>query len=254
MIVSALRTPITKVGFWFCYAYQRTRERDLGTRKENRVPPPPPPFFSLIHQPTNQPTPQAKRGGLKDTAPDDLLCAVFEATLQRTGVDPKDIGDIVIGSVLGDSSQRAIQCRIAALLSGIPDTVPLHTVNRQCSSGLQAIASVAAAIKSGYYSVGLAGGVESMSTNPMAWEGGINPRIAENENAQNCLLPMGKVFFLLAQGEKGDGRRVLEIVREEKKGRSRNSAALFFFFCIVPALTSARLRFLSLLASLPRLR
>ncbi len=42
----------------------------------------------------------------------------------------QDIGDIVIGSVLGDSSQRAIQCRIAALLSGIPETVPVHTVNR----------------------------------------------------------------------------------------------------------------------------
>jgi acetyl-CoA acetyltransferase len=94
--------------------------------------------------------------------------------------------------VLGDSSQRAIQCRIAALLAGVPDTVPLHTVNRQCSSGLQAVASVAAAIKAGYYSVGLAGGVESMSTNPMAWEGGINPRVAECEAAQSCLIPMGE--------------------------------------------------------------
>ena len=102
------------------------------------------------------------------------------------------LGDIVIGSVLGDSSQRAIQCRIAALLAGVPDTVPLQTVNRQCSSGLQAVASVAAAIKSGYYTVGLAGGVESMSTNPMAWEGGINPRVADNEAAQSCLIPMGE--------------------------------------------------------------
>ena len=42
----------------------------------------------------------------------------------------QDIGDIVIGSVLGDSSQRAIQCRVASLLSGIPETVPVHTVNR----------------------------------------------------------------------------------------------------------------------------
>jgi acetyl-CoA acetyltransferase len=137
------------------------------------------------------PITKAKRGGLKDTPPDDLLLAVLTATLQRTGIDPADIGDIVIGSVLGDSSQRAIQCRIASLLAGIPDTVPIHTVNRQCSSGLQAIASVAAAIKAGFYTIGLAGGVESMSTNPMAWEGGINPRIAENESAQSCLLPMG---------------------------------------------------------------
>ena len=138
------------------------------------------------------PITKAKRGGLKDTAPDDLLLAVLSATLQRTGINPADIGDIVIGSVLGDSSQRAIQCRIASLLAGIPDTVPIHTVNRQCSSGLQAIASVAAAIKAGYYTMGLAGGVESMSTNPMAWEGGVNPKVAENESAQNCLLPMGE--------------------------------------------------------------
>ena len=155
------------------------------------------------------PITKAKRGGLKDTPPDDLLLAVMTATLQRTGIDPADIGDIVIGSVLGDSSQRAIQCRIASLLAGIPDTVPVHTVNRQCSSGLQAIASVAAAIKAGYYSVGLAGGVESMSTNPMAWEGGINPRIADNEAAQSFLLPMGAwaaVGRAGGKGRRGQGR------------------------------------------------
>ena len=170
-----------------------TKKRERGKTWPHRRRPRPQQQNKTFEQRKKKTSKQAKRGGLKDTSPDDLLSAVFEATLQRTGVDPKDIGDIVIGSVLGDSSQRAIQCRIAALLSGIPDTVPIHTVNRQCSSGLQAIASVAAAIKSGFYSVGLAGGVESMSTNPMAWEGGINPRVSENENAQNCLLPMGKV-------------------------------------------------------------
>lgn len=62
---------------------------------------------------------------------------------------------------------------------------------RQCSSGLQAIADVASAIKSGYYTIGIGAGVETMSQNPMAWEGGVNPRIAESQNAQNCLTPMG---------------------------------------------------------------
>jgi acetyl-CoA acyltransferase 1 len=75
----------------------------------------------------------------------------------------------VIGSVLGNSSQRANECRIASFFAGIPENVPVHTVNRQCSSGLQAIASVAASINSGFYTIGLAGGVESMSINPMAW-------------------------------------------------------------------------------------
>jgi acetyl-CoA acyltransferase 1 len=62
---------------------------------------------------------------------------------------------------------------------------------RQCSSGLQAIACVAAAIKAGYYNIGLAGGVESMSSNPMTWEGGVNPAIERSKHAQSCMLPMG---------------------------------------------------------------
>lgn len=63
--------------------------------------------------------------------------------------------------------------------------------DRQCSSGLQAVADVAAAIKAGFYTVGLAGGVEAMSQTPMAWEGGVNPRAAQNKKAMSCLIPMG---------------------------------------------------------------
>lgn len=62
---------------------------------------------------------------------------------------------------------------------------------RQCSSGLQAIASVVASIKAGYYSLAIAGGVETMSLNPMAWEGNINPRIQKMQHTQSCLMPMG---------------------------------------------------------------
>ena len=63
--------------------------------------------------------------------------------------------------------------------------------DRQCSSGLQAVADVASAIKAGFYTVGVAGGVEAMSQTPMAWEGGVNPKIANNKKAQSCLMPMG---------------------------------------------------------------
>ena len=63
---------------------------------------------------------------------------------------------------------------------------------RQCSSGLQAVADVAAAIRAGFYQVGLAGGVEAMSQTPMAWEGGVNPRAAKNKKAMSCLIPMGE--------------------------------------------------------------
>jgi acetyl-CoA acyltransferase 1 len=134
---------------------------------------------------------KAKRGGLRDTPADDLVAVVLKETLRRTGVEPEAVGDVVLGSVLGPSSQRANECRMAMFYAGFPNTVPVHTLNRQCSSGLQAIASVAAAIRAGFYTVGIAGGVESMSSNPMAWEGGINPRVASCPAAQDCLLPMG---------------------------------------------------------------
>ena len=54
------------------------------------------------------------------------------------------------------------------------------------------MADVASAIKAGFYTVGLAGGVEAMSQTPMAWEGGVNPKIGNNKKAQSCLMPMGE--------------------------------------------------------------
>eukprot|EP00898_Chlorokybus_atmophyticus_P005210 jgi/Chlat1/5690/Chrsp38S05539 len=134
---------------------------------------------------------KSKRGGLKDTGADDLIATLLKATVERTGIDPKIIGDIVVGSVLAPGAQRANECRIGALLAGIPETVPIRTVNRQCSSGLQAVADVVAAIKAGFYDVGLGCGVESMTSNPMAWEGSVNPKIETNEKAAACMLPMG---------------------------------------------------------------
>lgn len=134
---------------------------------------------------------KARRGGFKDTPVDDLIAAVLKETIARTGVEPEAIGDVVFGSVMGPSSQRANECRIAMFLAGFPSSVPVHTVNRQCSSGLQAIAEVAASIKAGYYTIGIAGGVESMTANPMVWDGAVNPKVAESACAQDCLLPMG---------------------------------------------------------------
>lgn len=137
------------------------------------------------------PLTKAKRGGLRDTGADDLLATLFTATVKRTGIDPSIIGDIVVGNVLAPGAQRANECRIGALLAGIPEEVPIRTTNRQCSSGLQAVADVAAAIKSGFYDVGLACGVETMTQNPMAWDGSVNPKLETNEKAASCLLPMG---------------------------------------------------------------
>uniref|UniRef100_A0A0D9VMP4 acetyl-CoA C-acyltransferase n=1 Tax=Leersia perrieri TaxID=77586 RepID=A0A0D9VMP4_9ORYZ len=134
---------------------------------------------------------KAKRGGFKDTYPEDLLTTVLKAVLDNTRINPGEIGDIVVGTVLGPGSQRAVECRAAAFYAGFPETVPVRTVNRQCSSGLQAVADVAAAIKAGFYDIGIGAGLESMSVNAMGWEGQVNPKVNEVQKAQDCLLPMG---------------------------------------------------------------
>ncbi|CAN5972659.1 unnamed protein product [Sphagnum jensenii] len=74
------------------------------------------------------------------------------------GVKAEEVGDIVVGSVLAPGAQRANECRMAAFFAGFPETVPVRTVNRQCSSGLQAVADVAAAIKAGFYDIGIGAG------------------------------------------------------------------------------------------------
>lgn len=145
----------------------------------------------VIVEALRTPITKARKGGFKDTPADDLVAAVLSGILDKTGIAPGDIGDIVMGSVMGSGSQRANECRIAMFYSGFPEEVPVRVVNRQCSSGLQAIADVVASIRAGYYDIGIAGGIETMTFNPMAWEGGINPRIAGNANAESCLLPMG---------------------------------------------------------------
>ncbi|KAK3414771.1 hypothetical protein EUGRSUZ_H00090 [Eucalyptus grandis] len=134
---------------------------------------------------------KSKRGGFKDTYPDDLLAPVLRALIDKTKINPSEVGDIVVGTVLAPGSQRASECRMAAFYAGFPETVPIRTVNRQCSSGLQAVADVAAAIKAGFYDIGIGAGLESMTVNPMAWEGSVNPKVKSFAQAQNCLLPMG---------------------------------------------------------------
>ncbi|KAI3790716.1 hypothetical protein L2E82_03968 [Cichorium intybus] len=97
---------------------------------------------------------KSKRGGLKDTYPDDILAPVLKALIEKTNINPAEVGDIVVGSVLGPGSQRASECNMAAFYAGFPETFPIRTVNRQCSSGLQAVPDLAATIKAGFYEIG----------------------------------------------------------------------------------------------------
>ncbi|KAJ8450649.1 hypothetical protein Cgig2_020286 [Carnegiea gigantea] len=120
-----------------------------------------------------------------------MLAPVLKALIEKTNLNPAEVGDIVVGTVLAPGGQRASECRMAAFYAGFPETVPVRIVNRQCSSGLQAVADVAAAIKAGFYDIGIGAGLESMTANQMAWEGSVNPKVKEFAKARDCLLPMG---------------------------------------------------------------
>ncbi|XP_034339893.1 3-ketoacyl-CoA thiolase A, peroxisomal [Arvicanthis niloticus] len=133
---------------------------------------------------------RASRGGFKDTTPDELLSAVLTAVLQDVKLKPEQLGDISVGNVL-EPGAGAVMARIAQFLSGIPETVPLSTVNRQCSSGLQAVANIAGGIRNGSYDIGMACGVESMSLSKRGNPGNISSRLLESEKARDCLIPMG---------------------------------------------------------------
>jgi len=135
---------------------------------------------------------KAKKGGFKDTHPTDMLAAVLKGVVDRVKLDPKQVQDIVVGTVLAPGG-GATQARMAMFLAGFPEETSLATTNRQCSSGLQAVATIAAAIKNGYIDVGIGAGVETMSNHDMiASVGEINQKIFENAKAKDCLVSMGE--------------------------------------------------------------
>jgi acetyl-CoA acyltransferase 1 len=89
---------------------------------------------------------------------------------------------------------------MAMFMAGMPETVPITTVNRQCSSGLQAFANIAGAIKSGWIDIGIAAGVESMSSYDMVSSvGELNPKALEVPKARECLLSMGETSENVAE-------------------------------------------------------
>ena len=112
---------------------------------------------------------KAPRGTLKNTRPDDLAAAVFDELLEKhPQFERGEIDDVILGCANPEAESGMNMARIAALRAGLPDTVPGVTINRFCSSGLQAIAMAAERIRSGGAEIILAGGAESMSLLPMA--------------------------------------------------------------------------------------
>jgi len=185
---------------------------------------------------------KANRGGLKDTPCEDMLGQLFAAVVDKTKVDAKTIGDIQIGNVLQPGG-GAMTSRMGQFFGGLPFDIPLAAVNRQCSSGLQAVANIAANIRAGVIDIGIAGGVESMSMYPMG--SGMDPEkfskeIGNNTLAASCMVPMGITSENVAEKwniprEKQD----LLAVESNKKALAAQKAG-FFDDEIVPIKTKVK--------------
>src|SRR5467141_2563329 len=112
-------------------------------------------------------TPVGKHGGsLAGIRADDLAAVPIKAVVERSGIDPATIDDVILGCTNQAGEDNRNVARMALLLAGLPVEVPGQTVNRLCGSGLQAAASAAQAIKSGEGETFIAGGVESMTRAP----------------------------------------------------------------------------------------
>jgi acetyl-CoA acyltransferase len=118
------------------------------------------------------PVGKAPRGTLRNTRPDDLGAIVIRALLDRYPAAKDSVEDVIIGCAMPEGEAGNNMARQSLLRAGLPDTVTGMTINRFCSSGLQAIALAADRIRSGGADVVIAGGAESMSMTP---RGGLKP-------------------------------------------------------------------------------
>ncbi|MDA8121253.1 MAG: thiolase family protein [Deltaproteobacteria bacterium] len=134
---------------------------------------------------------RAYKGSLKDTRPDDLGAVAIRGALERVkNLDPARVDDVIFGCAMPEGEQGMNVARICALKAGLPDSVPAMTVNRFCSSGLQAIALAAEKIMAGFADIVIAGGTESMTMVPMGGnKPSFNPGIMETR--PEVFMPMG---------------------------------------------------------------
>ncbi len=150
---------------------------------------------------TRTPVGKAPRGMFRNTRPDDLLAHVLKSVLaQAPGLDASAIGDVIVGCAMPEAEQGMNVARIALLLAGIPNTVPGQTINRFCSSGVQAVAMAADRIRLGEADVMLAAGVESMSMVPMMGNKiAFNPAIFEHDENIGIAFGMGMTAEKVAE-------------------------------------------------------
>ena len=171
-------------------------------------------------------TPVGKHGGaLAGVRPDDLAAVPIKAVIEKTGIDPRTVDDVILGCANQAGEDNRNVARMAALLAGLPVEVPGQTVNRLCGSGLQAVASAAQAIRAGEGDVFIAGGVESMTRAPYVMLKNAEPwsrrapEVADTTVGWRFVNPRMKQEWTISLGE------TAEVVAERYKiGRAEQDA------------------------------
>ena len=149
---------------------------------------------------TRTPVGKSGRGSLRYTRPDDLFAQTLKALLSQVpSLDPRAIEDVIVGCAMPEAQQGFNVARIALLLAGLPNTVGGITINRFCSSGLNAVAMAADRIRVGEADVMIAGGTESMSMVPMSGNTpSLSPNVFKDENV-GIAYGMGLTAEIVAQ-------------------------------------------------------
>jgi acetyl-CoA acyltransferase len=142
----------------------------------------------------------AEKGVFRHVRSDDLAAAVVQALVERTGIDPQAIEDVVLGNTQQQGEQGLCVARTVALLAGLPVSVGGATVNRLCGSSLQAINQAAHAIMAGFEDVQIVGGLEHMHHIPMDKGIDINPKLFHRTSRGAMHMGMTAEFLAQSQG------------------------------------------------------
>jgi acetyl-CoA acyltransferase len=157
------------------------------------------PLNVLIASAVRTPVGRALKVTLRSTRPEDLAALAMNGALERVpGLKAEDVDDVILGCAMPEAEQGLNIARNAVFLAKWPNTVPAQTINRFCSSGLQAIAHAAMSIQAGLTQVSVAGGVESMSLVPMSGNKvSLNPKLVDEY--PEAYIAMGHTAERVAQ-------------------------------------------------------
>ncbi|AOX46552.1 thiolase family protein [Microbacterium sp. BH-3-3-3] len=179
-------------------------------------------------------TPFARHGkAFADVRPDDLAATVMASVVERTGIDPARIEDIVFGDANQAGEDNRNVARFGALLAGFPSSVPGTTINRLCGSSLDAVIQGSRAIEAGDAEVILAGGVESMTRAPFVVEKSPRPFPAANQTMWNTSIgwrmtnPRLRTDWTISNGESAEKlAEIYDISRQQQDAFAARSHRL----------------------------